>query len=135
VWWPPAPGRELEQQDGVAVLGFAAPLTFLNSEAFERGFFSALAGCSAAARLVILEAAGLVALDYTGAEAFKAVVAACRQRGHVFAVARLESLAAQAAFDKFGLRGLVGQDHMFDSVAAALRALGPKPDPALDRGL
>jgi hypothetical protein len=43
-----------------------------------------------------------------------------------FGVARLESLAAQDAFGRLGLRDLIGPDHIFESVAGAVTALsGP----------
>ena len=122
VWWPPAVGRKLESEPGVAVLGFAAPLTFLNAAAFARGFL--VLARKREAKLVILEAAGLVALDYTGAGALRSVVEACRAQDQVFAVARLESVAAQAAFRNFGLAALIGEDHMFESVADAIETLG-----------
>jgi hypothetical protein len=48
----------------------------------------------------------------------------------VFALARLESIDAQNALARLGLLDLIGADHVFDSVAAALDALGPKPSAA-----
>lgn len=127
VWWPPVPGRPLaaETLPDVAVLGFAAPLTFLNGDTFVREFLAAARPLGGGPGLVILEAAGLVEIDYTGAEALREVVVTCRSAGQIFAVARLESPAAQVAFDKLGLRALIGEDHMFESVAAAINALAP----------
>jgi hypothetical protein len=42
-----------------------------------------------------------------------------------FAVARLESVAAEDAFARLGLTDLIGADHIFPSVAEALSALKP----------
>jgi len=45
-----------------------------------------------------------------------------------FALARLESLDAQNALTRLGLRDAIGQDHIFESVAQAIGALGPQTD-------
>jgi MFS superfamily sulfate permease-like transporter len=65
----------------------------------------------------------MVGIDFTGGQALAGVIARCRADGVIFAVARLESLAAEAAFARMGLRDLIGQDHIFRSVAEALAAL------------
>ena len=132
VWWPPVPGRpdRGERLAGVAVLGFPAPLTFVNAETFARAFLDqALGDGGPAATLVVFETAGLVELDYTGAQALRRVVIACREGGAAFAVARLESPAAQAAFARFGLLALIGADHIFETVAGAVAALAPDARP------
>ncbi len=128
VWWPVKAGADpgAPPDPRIAVLGFAAPLTFLSAEAFARQFIDAARPGRSAVRLAILEAAGMVEIDFTGAQALARVVAACREAGVTFAVARLESLAAQAAFARLGLRDLIGADRIFDSVAGALAALSPR---------
>jgi MFS superfamily sulfate permease-like transporter len=129
VWWPPIPGRATwgETVAGVAVLGFSAPLIFLNADAFARTFLGEALESAPPARLVVFEATGLVELDYTGAQALRRVVLGCREADAVFAVARLESLAAQRAFTRFGLLDLIGEDHVFETVARAIDALAPDP--------
>jgi MFS superfamily sulfate permease-like transporter len=122
VWWPRATGQTVP---GVAVLAFAAPLTFLNAEAFAHQFLGAARPSSGPIKLVILEAAGIVMIDFTAARALEGVVATCRAGGVDVAVARLESQAAQGAFDRLGLIDLIGADHIFPSVAEALAALAP----------
>jgi MFS superfamily sulfate permease-like transporter len=127
VWWPdradaPAAGGA---RDGVLVLAFPAPLTFLNADGFAREFLARVKTEQGAAKLAVLEAAGLVEIDYTGARALRTVVEDCRSAGLIFAVARLESLSAQAAFERLGLKRLVGEDHIFESVAEAVAALSP----------
>jgi hypothetical protein len=47
----------------------------------------------------------------------------CRQRGIKLAVARLESLRAQDAFERFGLFEVLPRDHLFQSVDEAVQAL------------
>ncbi|MGH7023331.1 MAG: SulP family inorganic anion transporter [Caulobacteraceae bacterium] len=125
VWWPAAPSRGGETMPGVMVLAFQAPLTFLNAELFEREMMAVSAPGVSGAQLVVLEAAGIIDIDFTAAQSLKAVVAACKGAGVAFAVARLESVDAQNALTRLGLRDVIGQDHVFESVAAAIDALAP----------
>jgi MFS superfamily sulfate permease-like transporter len=130
IWWPDAPGRAPrgERLADVQVLAFAAPLTFLAAEAFAREFLAAVDAGAGESRpcLVVLEAAGMVMIDYTAAKALARVVRECRASGCDFALARLESPAAQAALERLGLADLIGTDHIFQSVAAAIAALAPR---------
>jgi MFS superfamily sulfate permease-like transporter len=130
VWWPaPADGPPKgETLPGVAVLAFPAPLTFLTADAFAREFLAHTRPGDGVVKLAILEAAGVVMIDFTAARALARVVRTCRQGGVDFAVARLESVAAQGAFARLGLTDLIGAGHMFESVAKALDALQPGHD-------
>ena len=125
IWWPLRThgGADASAEPDVAVLAFAAPLTFINAEAFAGQFIEAVRPGHGPVRLAILEAAGMVEIDFTGAQALSRVVETCRRAGTLFAVARLESVAAQAAFVRLGLRHLIGPEHMFESVAEAVTAL------------
>jgi sulfate permease, SulP family len=126
VWWPAAPGAPAEAPTpGVAVLTFQAPMTFLSADAIRSDLLAAIRPGEGDVRLAVLEAAGVVDIDFTAAGALKDVVRACQNAGIVFAVARLESVAAQAAFTHLGLRQLIGPDHIFDSVAQAVEACRP----------
>ena len=126
VWWPIASGAPADPPiPGVAVLTFQAPMTFLSADGIRRDLLAAIAPGQEGVRLAVLEAAGVVDIDFTAAAALKDVVRACHASGVVFAVARLESVAAQAAFTRLGLRDLIGPDHIFDSVAQAIEACGP----------
>ncbi|HEY2481601.1 MAG TPA: SulP family inorganic anion transporter [Caulobacteraceae bacterium] len=130
VWWPAGATREGETVPGVAVLAFQAPLTFLNAEMFARDMLAAIAPGGSDVRVAVLEAAGIIDIDYSAAQSLRTVVKACQEAGVVFALARLESVDAQKALTRLGLTDLIGADHVFDSVAAALDALGPKPSAA-----
>jgi len=122
VWWAKATGETLP---GAAVLTYPAPLTFLNAEAFAREFLAEVKPGSGLVKLAVLEAAGVVMIDFTAARALEGVVKTCRAAGVDVAVARLESVSAADAFARLGLTDLIGQDHIFPSVAEALRALKP----------
>jgi len=124
VWWPPHGTVPGEKADGVLVMAFQAPLSFLNAYDFRRGILDALTQHRRSVRLVVLEAGSIVAIDYTAAEVLSDVIRKCRADGADFAVARLESIRAQEAFQSFGLVELLGADHIFHSVEEAIRGLG-----------
>jgi MFS superfamily sulfate permease-like transporter len=124
VWWPPHPTVKGEKEDGVLVMAFQAPLSFLNAQDFRRGILDALARQQGTPRLVVLEASSIVAIDYTAAEVLADVIGKCRAAGADFAVARLESVRAQESLACFGVVKLVGADHIFHSVDEAIRVLG-----------
>jgi sulfate permease, SulP family len=53
------------------------------------------------------------------------LIIVCGEHHVTFAVARLESVRAQAAFERFGLYEVLPRDHVFHSVDEAVRRLGP----------
>jgi MFS superfamily sulfate permease-like transporter len=110
----------------VAVLAFQAPLTFLNADTFETQMLAQIRPGQSPVRLAVLEAAGVIDIDFTAAQSVRTVVEACKAAGVTFAIARLESVTAQTALTKLGLRDLIGADHVFETVAAAVQALGPQ---------
>lgn len=123
VWWPPRDPPSGEREEGVLVMAFQAPLSFLNAYEFRRGILEAVTQATSTMRLFVLEASSIVAIDYTAADVLADVIRQCRGRGLDFAVARLESVRAQEAFDRFGLTDLLGRDHIFRSVQEAVGAL------------
>jgi MFS superfamily sulfate permease-like transporter len=56
VWWPPEIAGQGERQEGVAVLGFQAPLLFANAQVFKRGMIETIDGYDQPVSLVVLEA-------------------------------------------------------------------------------
>jgi sulfate permease, SulP family len=129
VWWPQDPDFQGERLAGVKVVGFQAPLSFLNSERFQRQIVEA--ADEAGLRLMVLEASAIDAIDYTAAAGLSVAIRLCREKGVDFAVARLASLRAQAAFARFGVvdalggRERDGASRFFHSVDDATRALAP----------
>jgi SulP family sulfate permease len=127
VWWPASRADPGETDAAIAVMGFQAPLSFLNAYDFRRGVLKTIAAGAGTIRLFVLEASSIVEIDFTGSMVFRDVIAKARDAGMDFAVARLESVRAQNAFDRLGVTDLLGEDHLFHSVDAAIQALGPKP--------
>jgi MFS superfamily sulfate permease-like transporter len=126
VWWPASSAHPGETEPGVMVMGFQAPLSFLNAYDFRRGVLQAIDHRTAGTRLFVLEASSIIEIDFTASTILSAVIARVKAAGLAFAVARLESVRAQAAFDRFGVAAALGPDHMFQSVEAAIRALAAR---------
>jgi sulfate permease, SulP family len=126
IWWPASPHLPGEREPGIIVAGFPAPLTFLNAYHFRRDILDAMQSQPQAARLLVLEATGIVEIDFTAAQILADLIRKCHADGVDFAIARLESIRAQAAIARFGIDALVGADHSFRSVEEAIRALGKK---------
>jgi MFS superfamily sulfate permease-like transporter len=129
VWWPQHPGKPREQLEGVKVVGFQAPLSFLNADRFQRALEEAAQ--APGLKLIVLEASSIDAIDYTAAKALAGAIRACHDKGVDFAIARLESVRARSAFRAYGLRdalarrGVDGKERVFHSVAEATRELAP----------
>jgi sulfate permease, SulP family len=74
-------------------------------------------------KLLVIEASGIVEIDFTAAQILHDVFKACRETGVTVAMARLESVRAQDAFERFKLFDALARDHVFHSVDEAVRAL------------
>ena len=124
IWWPSSSHFPGEREPGILVLGFQAPLSFLNAYPFRRDILHALKSSPQKVRLVVLEATGIVGIDFTAAQVLTGIIRQCREEGVDFALARLESLRAQDALARFGINQLLGPDRQFRSVEEAVRAGG-----------
>ncbi len=124
IWWPASPHLSGEQDGKVLVVGFQAPLSFLNADDFRRDTLALLQGPAEKPRLLVIEATGIVEIDFTAAQVLRDVIASCRREGVDVAIARLESVRAQAAVARFGIAALLGPDHLTQSVEQAVRSLG-----------
>jgi sulfate permease, SulP family len=122
VWWPKDQVAAGETEPEAIVVGFQAPLSFLNAYDFDR-VLRRLVGGRPAAKALVVEAANLVDIDYTAAQVLSGAIDHFRKQGLDVAFARLESTRAQEAFRRFGLDNLIGADRLFHSVEEAVRAL------------
>jgi MFS superfamily sulfate permease-like transporter len=127
IWWPASPHLTGERLAEVAVVGFQAPLTFLNAATFRSDVQHVLRTISPPAKLLVLEAGGIPEIDFTAAQALRDLIKACEQSNVTVAVARLESLRAQDAFERFGIYEVLPRQRIFRSVEEAVRALAPPP--------
>jgi MFS superfamily sulfate permease-like transporter len=116
IWWPDTNGQT---EDGVVVLAFQAPLLFANADGFKRQVLAHLGGATAS-RLVVLEASAIVEIDYSAARSLQEVIDICHQRGTRFVIARLVSVRASEAIDRFGIASRLGAKGMTHSVQEAI---------------
>lgn len=124
IWWPAGPHVTGERKVGIAVVGLQAPLSFLNAESFHSSVLEAIGGATSKPRLLVIEASGMIEIDFTAAQALRDLFRECRDDGVTVAVARLESTRAQDAFERFDLYAVLPRDHVFHSVDEAVRILG-----------
>lgn len=121
IWWPAHPQISGETIGDVAVVGFQAPLSFLNAATFRADLQQVLQRRRPA--LLVLEAGGIPEIDFTAAQTLLDIIKVCGEMNVTFAVARLESLRAQAAFERFGLFEVLPRTRVFHSVDEAVRSL------------
>jgi len=126
IWWPP--GRDLmgETIEGVLVVAFQAPLSFLNAYRFQDGARRAVRQSRTPLDLIVLEASSIVEIDFTAAQILIEFTEFCAQSNIRFAVARLESVRAAEAFERLGITDAVHRDRFFHSVDEAIRVLAKK---------
>jgi sulfate permease, SulP family len=121
IWWPTHPEMKGERNPGVLVVGLQAPLSFLNASTFRADLLGMLR--KTRPQLLVIEAASTPEIDFTAAQLLLELFTECRDQSINVAIARLESLRAQDAFERFGLYGALPRDHIFHSVDEAVRAL------------
>ena len=122
VWWTPReePG---EHEPGVLVFAPAAPLNFTNASYVRERLMAAVA--RARPRLLILEASGIIDIDYTAAAMLRDLIPTLRDRGIEVALARLSAEQASSQADRLGVLAMFGPGRVFRSVEEAVRALRP----------
>ena len=77
-------------------------------------------------RLLVLEASGMLEIDFTAAQILRDLIRECRAAGVAVAIARLESTRARNAFERLKIYDVLPKDHVFLSVDEAVRALDRK---------
>jgi sulfate permease, SulP family len=122
VWWPRSPNIRGEREANVIVAGFPAPLSFLNAYRFRHDILHILPSAPEA-RLIVLEATGILEIDFTAAQILRDLIRRCRANGIAFAVARMESQRAQSALARLGIQSELGPGRTFRSVEDAIQAL------------
>jgi MFS superfamily sulfate permease-like transporter len=124
VWWPVQTGQSGEHVPGVLVFAPAAPLHFTNAGFIRRRLLLQVQQASPMLHLVIIEASGMLDIDYTGSMALQQTIDRLRGHGIDVALARLSAERAQAKAKRTGLLDALGADHVFLSVEDAVRSLG-----------
>jgi sulfate permease, SulP family len=123
VWWPHSPELHVQHNEAVMVVGFQAPLSFLNAARFRSELLGLVQSAMTKPKLIVIEATGILEIDFTAAQVLIDLIETCRRDGITVAVARLESVRAQEAFARFGINDRLGPHRVFLSVDQALKAL------------
>jgi MFS superfamily sulfate permease-like transporter len=124
VWWPPGRDEHGEQVPGVLVFATAAPLTFTNAQYISERITAALARAAQPVRLLVIEASGMIDIDYTGSQILQQTIAGLRARAIDVAIARLSDPHAQEEAERTGLIAVLGPGRVFKSVDEAVRRMG-----------
>jgi sulfate permease, SulP family len=123
VWWPPSREHPGERVAGVIVFAPAAPIYFTNVGYICDRLRDAIAAAPGPIRLVVIEAVGVIDIDYTGSQVLQETIAQLRAAGIDVAISRLEAQRAQAAGRRTGLYDALGPHHRFHSAEEAVRTL------------
>jgi MFS superfamily sulfate permease-like transporter len=76
-------------------------------------------------KLLVIEASGVIAIDYTGSQILRQIIAELRSRKIEVAIARLADLRAQMEARQTGLIAALAPGRVFRSVEDAVRHVGP----------
>lgn len=129
VWWRARIGEHGERAPGVLVLGIGAPLNFVTTPSLLDTLDKALAAQRETPKLVVLEAAGVLAVDTTGADLLARRIVELRNAGIEVAIARLEAARAAREAETTGLMAVIGPENVFLTVEEAVRQLARAPTP------
>ncbi len=121
VWWKEPEGETGETEPGILVFAPAAPILFTNAAYIRRRLEASIAQMAEPCRLVVIEASGVIDIDFTGSQALQDLIGDLRRRDIQVALARLESVRAQRAAEQTGLSAVIGAAHIFHSVEDAIR--------------
>ena len=80
VWWPPGRDEKSEHVPGVLVFATAAPLNFANAQYISDNIMAAVAAAPVPVKLLVIEASGMIAIDYTGSQILQQTIARLRSR-------------------------------------------------------
>ncbi len=129
-WAPLSAAGHAVQLPGVLVVQFATPLWYGNAVRFRAELDAARRRAIGQPRIVVLDALGMTDLDYTGFRSLREALDVL-DRDHVgFAVARAGT-HLRDNLARCGLLERIGSERFFDSVDAAVSALGaPAPGAA-----
>ena len=103
------------------VAGGALVLVLLAFFMLSGGVSEAIAAKEDPYHYLIIEAHGVIDIDFTGSEMLQNLITELRGRGVDVALARMSSERALAAARRTGLIAALGEDHIFRSVEEAVR--------------
>jgi sulfate permease, SulP family len=130
VWWPPGPGGQGEHEAGVLVFAPDAPFNFTNAERICGKIKSAIAAKRPPVKLLVIEANGIIDIDYTGSQILRRAIAELGAMNIIVALARLSGERAQAQANRTGLIAAIGPDRVLSRRLCASWVRAPWPPEA-----
>jgi sulfate permease, SulP family len=124
VWWPPSDAERGVDEPGILVFAPAAPINFTNTVYICRRLQTAVTSARVPVRLVVIEASGVVGIDYTGSVILQQTIADLRGKGIGVALARLSSERARLQAEQTGLLRCLGRGAISRSVDDAIKSSG-----------
>lgn len=123
IWWhQPASEHVRAGSSEPLVLGLTSPINFANAAGIVGRIRGTVTACPAPPRLLVLECAGVLAVDLSGADLLMELIRDLRARSIPVAIARLESDEAQQDMARNGLLDCLGRENLFLSVSEAVSA-------------
>ncbi len=123
IWWHQPDAAGAEPDESVMVLGLTSPVNFANAEGVVADIVGFLNKRPRPPRVLVLEGAGMLSLDITGAECLSRMFRTLAASGIEIGLARVESDRARDQLGSSGLLDVLGENRVFNSVDQAIRAL------------
>jgi high affinity sulfate transporter 1 len=121
IWWAIPKDHAREYEPGVLVVAPSAPIYFVNASYLREKLMEAVAAKTDPCRYLVIEAHGVIDIDFSGSDMLQKLITELRGRGVDVAIARMSSERALAAARTTGLIDALGEDHLFRSVEEAVR--------------
>jgi SulP family sulfate permease len=121
IWWAQPQDHPREYEPGVLVIALSAPVYFVNASYLRAKLAEAVAVKEEPCRYLVIEAHGVIDIDFTGSDTLQQLITELRRRGIDVAIARMSSERAREAARRTGLIDVLGEDHLFHSVEEAIR--------------
>jgi MFS superfamily sulfate permease-like transporter len=134
VWWRPGRGEQSEHVPGVVVFATAAPLSFTNAQYISDQIIAALARSPTPPRLLVIEASGMITVDYTGSQILQQTITRLKSDSIDVAIAHLADERAMVEAEQTGLLAILGPGRIFKSVEDAVSQISPSAKEESPRG-
>lgn len=128
IWWSPGDDEPVEYERGVLVFAPDGPLNFTNVGYIVAVLEAQILTLDTPCYLVVIEASGVIDIDFTGAQIMGDAVADLQRRNIIVALARMDSTRAKLAALRTGLVAQIGAARIFHSVDEAIATLA-QPTP------
>jgi high affinity sulfate transporter 1 len=122
-WKPEKPARGLETEPGLIVYRFGAELFYANAERFASEVVDLVATAPHQVRVLLLDAAAITYMDYTGWQTTLDVYRRLKNSGVRVIVTHVDE-HVRHEMKRYRLLDELGTDNVYDTMSAALKAAG-----------